>query len=111
RPSPLPRTASASPRISLSLGPTTAKEIRSVVGPKDKLMRGVAFGDGGKVLATACSNHVVTLWDMATGNALDTINIGVQPYRLSMSDDGRVLAVTAEDEFARVYDVSAAIGK
>ncbi len=53
----------------------------------------------------------MTLWDMATGNALDTINIGVAAMRVSMSDDGKVLAVRGDDQVARIYDVSAVVGK
>jgi WD40 repeat protein len=89
----------------------TGKEVRSFQGPKDKLMRGVAFGNQGKILATACGNGVVTLWDVATGKALDTINIGVEAMRVSMSDDGKVLAVRGDDQVARIYDVSAVVSK
>jgi len=89
----------------------TGNVVQSFRGPKDKLMRGVAFGNNGKILAAACSNGIVTLWDTATGKTLDTINIGVEAMRVSMSADGKVLAVTAGDQMARVYDVSALVGK
>ena len=89
----------------------TGNVVQSFRGPKDKLMRGVAFGNNGKILASACSNGIVTLWDTATGKTLDTINIGVEAMRVSMSADGKVLAVTAGDQMARVYDVSALVGK
>ena len=87
----------------------TGKEVRAIRGPKDKLMRGLAFGNNGKVLASACSNGIVTLWDMASGKALDSIKIGVEAHRVSLSDNGKVLAVTGDDQMARVYDVSAVI--
>jgi WD40 repeat protein len=86
-------------------------EVLSFRGPANKLMRGLAFGAGGKVLASVCSDGTVTLRAMPSGNVLDTINIGVEAYRVTMSADGRVLAVTADDQFARVYDVSAIVGK
>jgi WD40 repeat protein len=86
----------------------SGKEVHSFRGPRDKLMRGLAFGANGAVLASACSDGTVTLRDVATGKVLDAIKVGVEAYRVSMSADGRVLAVTADDQFARVYDVSAA---
>jgi WD40 repeat protein len=105
------RLAASSDEVVKVWDVATGTEVRTFRGPKDKLMRGLAFGNSGKVLAAACSNGVVTLWDVATGKVLDTINVGVELFRVSMSDDGRVLAVTADDQFARIYDVSAAIGK
>ncbi len=89
----------------------TGQVVRSFTGPKDKLMRGLAFGNHGKMLAAACSDGVVTLWDVGSGKALDTINLGVGARRVSMSDDGKVLAVVGDDDVARVYDVSAVIAR
>jgi DNA-binding beta-propeller fold protein YncE len=88
----------------------TGKLLHTFQGPRDKLMRGLAFGNHGKVLASACSNGVVTIWDMATGKARDTIQIGQDANHVSMSADGKVLAVTTiDDQMARVYDTSAIV--
>jgi WD40 repeat protein len=84
---------------------TTGKVLHAFQGPPDKLMRGLAFGNHGKVLASACSNGVVTLWDMTTGKARDTIQVGADANHVSMSADGKVLAVTTlDEEMAHVYD-------
>jgi WD40 repeat protein len=85
----------------------TGKMVHAFSGPKDKLMRGLAFGNNSKVLASANADGLVRIWDMTTGQASGTINIGVAALRVTMSDNGKVLAVTGEDEYARVYDVSA----
>jgi WD40 repeat protein len=88
----------------------TGKEVRTIKGTKDKIIRTLAFGNEGKVLVSAGSDATVTVWDAATDKALDTIKAGKDVFRISLSADGKTLAVTTEDDVTRLYDLSAVIG-
>jgi WD40 repeat protein len=88
----------------------TGKEVRTIKGMRGKIIRAVAFGSSDKILISGGSNGEVTVLDMASGKALDTIKLGKDVFKISVSADGKTLAVTTEDGFTNIYDLSAAIG-
>lgn len=87
------------------------KVVQTFKGPKDKVERGVAFGSDGKILVTECSDSTVTIWDLDSGKALDAIKTAKEPLGLSLSSDGKMLAVTMDGEQTAAYDLSAIVGK
>jgi WD40 repeat protein len=88
----------------------TGKVIATLSCTKGKLARGVVFGADGKVLATACSDGTVTLWDVATKKTLDTIKLPADVFEISLSADAKILTASLETDVSYIYDVSAATG-
>jgi WD40 repeat protein len=78
---------------------------------KDKTVRGVAFGADAKFLVTSCSDGFVTVWDFPSGKTLDSFKPPKEPMGLSLSSDGKMLAVVLDGELTAVYDLSAIVGK
>ena len=115
RRSPSPPTASSWPplpmRSSRCGASTTARSSRPSRVRKTRWRRGVAFGSDGKILVTECSDSTVTIWDLDSGKALDAIKTAKEPLGLSLSSDGKMLAVTMDGEQTAAYDLSAIVGK
>lgn len=66
----------------------------------------VAFSPDGRLLATPRDNETVTLWDVATGQALTTLQTGLGRVRvLAFSQDGEAL-VTANGYTVAVWDIA-----
>jgi WD40 repeat protein len=101
----------------------TGKEILSFKGKKDNPHRDLAFGKEGNILVEGSTDDVsygeVRVWDVAKGKTLDSFKFDRPLNRLSLSADGRTLAVVAaggppdftDPNEVRVYDLSAIIGK
>jgi WD40 repeat protein len=101
--------ASAGDTVSI-IDVATGKVTATFACAKGKIARGVAFGADGKVLATSCSDGTVTLWDVATRKALDTIKQPADVFEISLSADAKILTVSLETDVSYIYDVSAATG-
>jgi WD40 repeat protein len=78
---------------------------------KDKIVRGMGIGADGKILVTSCSDGLVTVWDLPSGKALDSFKTAKEPMGLSLSTDGKMLAVTMDGDLTAVYDLSTIIEK
>ena len=64
----------------------------------------VSLSPDGKYLA-ACGNQNVSLWDTSSWREMWRINTGFV-YRVVFSPDGKRLATTGRDQFARLWDVA-----
>jgi serine/threonine protein kinase len=71
------------------------------------LANGVAFSGDGRVLATAGSDGVVRLWDVATQHKLAELRHEGRAYQLAFAPDGATLATTGvENRLVKLWDVS-----
>ncbi len=71
------------------------------------LANGVAFSGNGRTLATAGSDGVVRLWDIATQRELAELRHEGHAYQLAFSPDGTTLATTGkEDRLVKLWDLS-----
>ena len=68
----------------------------------------MAFNPNGKLLASASGDRTIKLWDVASGERLETFG---QPlldqYTVAFSPDGRQLAAAGVDNRIRVWQISA----
>ena len=85
--------------------------VKSLKGTKDKIVRSVAFGNEGKTLVWGRSDGLVMLWDLPADKALDRMKMPKDVFGVSMSKDGKTLAVTMDEDGAVVFDLSALYGK
>jgi WD40 repeat protein/tetratricopeptide (TPR) repeat protein len=76
-------------------------------GPVDRFMvSDVAFSPDGKTLAMASRSGNVHLWDVATGELLETLKGHSGTVRaVGFSPDGRTLASGSEDQTVRLWNV------
>jgi WD40 repeat protein len=79
--------------------------------PMDGLQRSanaVRFSPDGKMLAAACEDRGIYLWDAATGELL-TVLTGHEatPRRLAFTPDGRELASGDDAGIVRIWDLAA----
>ncbi len=69
-------------------------------------VRSMAFEPQGKLLATAGSDRVVALWDLATGELLGQLEGLVSPATcLDFSPDSKTLATVCRDRVIRLWNV------
>jgi WD40 repeat protein len=67
----------------------------------------LALSPDGKTVATAGSNHVVRLWDAATGQERQSLNGHAGPvYGVAYRPDGKVLASAGWDRVIRLWDAN-----
>jgi WD40 repeat protein len=64
---------------------------------KRKFIYSVAFSPDGQLLATGCIDHIVRLWDPATGNHLRTLTGHTGVRSVAFSPDGQLLATGGDD--------------
>jgi WD40 repeat protein len=71
----------------------------------------VAFSPDGKMLATAESHGIATLWEVGSVRKLGIVHAGGEPfYSLAFSDDGKTFATGGADGIVRLWDVAQALG-
>ncbi len=64
----------------------------------------VAFSPGGELLAVACGDNIVRLWDARTGRQIPgTLNSTGQVEAIAFSSDGRELATASQDGFSYLW--------
>jgi WD40 repeat protein len=88
----------------------TGKKRQSLKDKRFQSFESMAMAPDGRRLVTASSDKTATLWDLATGNALQTFT-GHKGFvkGVAISADGKVLAPAASDKTAMLWD--AATGK
>ena len=65
-----------------------------------------AFSPDGKILASA-ARHIITLWDVVTGQAIATLEGPVHGVRhITYSPDGNTLASVSRDKTIRLWDIA-----
>src|SRR5262245_23554370 len=67
----------------------------------------VAYSRDGKLIATACSDRVVRLWNAATGREVSALRGHEAEVRcLAFSPDGKALASGGGDRTVRLWDLA-----
>lgn len=86
--------------------PEVKEAVLNLTGHKNGVFN-VAFSPDGKYLATASKDHLVKLWDAATGNEMRTYrgHTGAV-YSVCFSPDGKRLASASEDRSIRIWDAA-----
>jgi WD40 repeat protein len=70
-------------------------------------VHGVAFSPDGKLLAIASYDQTVTLWDMATGGRVRTMNGNASyVHAVAFSPNGRWLISATHDNVVQIWQVS-----
>src|SRR5204863_992279 len=82
------------------------KELRNLSGHNDAVYD-LAFRPDGKILASASGDRTVKLWDVSTGERLDTLGQSLKElYTVAFSPDGRRVAAGGVDNRIRVWEIS-----
>ena len=69
-------------------------------------MTAVAFSPDGSWLASAASDHIITLWDVEQGTLLQNLSGHTGPVAfVTFSPDGSLLASSSNDETVRLWDL------
>ncbi len=91
----------------IQLWDTKSKElIRSMQGQVGSVIHCVAFSPNSKRLASAGSDHAVTVWRLETFNKLSTLKGHTGPVRsVAFSPDGNRLASASDDATIRIWDM------
>jgi WD40 repeat protein len=67
----------------------------------------VAFSPDGRLLAGGSRSGNLKIWQVASGQALATVNAHQgSVYGLAFSPDGRTLATVGEDHLGRLWDLA-----
>jgi dipeptidyl aminopeptidase/acylaminoacyl peptidase len=72
-----------------------------------RLITGLAFAAGGKLLATAGEDRVALLWDVASGREAPALTLAGHAGPLTAvaaSPDGKLLATAGQDKTVRLWD-------
>ncbi len=89
-----------------SLHPSPRNQNQPKPGHKSAV-QGLAFSPDGKLLATGGHDHMIHLWDVASGNVLaDLPGHKDAIYALEFSADGKRLASASLDRSIRLWDVA-----
>jgi WD40 repeat protein len=83
------------------------KEVRRLAGPKELMIRSVAFSPDGRLLAAVEWSGCIRVWDPASGKPL--CRLGERDgkvHYVAFSPDGRMLASTGWDEKVRLWEVA-----
>jgi RNA polymerase sigma factor (sigma-70 family) len=82
---------------------TTGKELRTFVGHSGEVLA-LAFGPGGKHVASGSADRTVRLWATATGKEVQRYTGLEKPVRfVAVSPDGKIVAASAAQEI-RLWD-------
>ena len=81
------------------------ESIRTIAGQPD-VLNDVRYSEDGKLIAAACSNGTISIWNAENGNAVRTIQCGGAPLSLAFRPDGQSLAVGGFDGSLKLYSVS-----
>jgi WD40 repeat protein len=88
-----------------------APQPRTLIGNTSSV-QAVAFSPDARLLATANSDHMVTLWDVATGQQVNNLEGHTGPVTaVAFSPDGRRLASGGEDHAIKLWDITAATAR
>jgi WD40 repeat protein len=77
--------------------------IRSFNGHHDSIF-GAAFLRGGRYLETVSKDKTMTLWDVATGQAVRVMPVRSTPYGIAFSPDGATVAIGYADGVVALSD-------
>jgi DNA-binding beta-propeller fold protein YncE len=104
------RLASAGPTGVQQWDASTGKLLSALPGLAG--ISGIAYSPDGQRLATSGWDHVVRVWDAATGQELLTLTgHGNTVGRLAFSPNGKRLASASSDRTVRVWDVTPSNGE
>jgi WD40 repeat protein len=67
---------------------------------------GVAFSPDGSLVASACCDRTVKLWDVASGKLLHSLRHGDEVITVTFSPDGMLLASGGYDNQIYLWGVS-----
>jgi WD40 repeat protein len=78
--------------------------------PPDVMVRFTAVSPTGKLVAAACRDNKISLWDVASGTLKNTLDLnGERPKVIQFSPGGELLAAGGEGGTVRLWDSSGAL--
>jgi len=95
----------------VSLWDVATRELRRPLESPDPLVHALAFTPAGRILATGGEDHILRLWDVATGGRLAELGPRSEGHSgiiesVAFAPDGRALVSGSWDGTAKVWDVA-----
>ncbi|MBV7337273.1 WD40 repeat domain-containing protein [Chloroflexi bacterium TSY] len=70
------------------------------------IIYGLVFSSDGDQLASVGMDHVVRVWDVASGEQIHSISVNQHVYSIAYSPDGHMIVTAAQDGAARIWDIA-----
>ncbi|BAY86460.1 WD-40 repeat protein [Calothrix parasitica NIES-267] len=64
-----------------------------------------AFSPDNKIIASGSADYKINLWDIGSGECIDTLRHDSKVYSLAFNTDGRLLASASEDKSVKIWNI------